>query len=102
MSYIPLTIQRMDPNTEEWSDYLHLHAMQVNKTGGGESHGAGAEQYHPRLTFRLRYTKTLEEAVRDNTQLHRIVYRGRTYNIQDYDDYMERHQTVNLVGEAYG
>ena len=31
MSYIPLTIQRMDPNTEEWTDHLQLHALQVNR-----------------------------------------------------------------------
>lgn len=101
MSYIPLTIQVIDPDTEEWSDHLHLHAIQVNKTGSGESFAAGAEQYHPRLTFRLRWCKALED-VAYNTQLYRIVYRGHTYNIQDYDDYMEKHQTVNLVGMAYG
>lgn len=101
MSYIPLTIQRMDPDTEEWTDHLHLHALQVNKAPATESFGAGADQYHPRLTFRLRWCKALED-VAHNTQTHRIVYRGHTYNIQDYDDYMEQHVTVNLVGMAYG
>lgn len=101
MSYIPVTIQAMDPDTEKWGDLLHLHARQVNKTGGSESFGAGAEQYHPRLTFTLPWCKALE-AVAYNTQLHRIVYRGHTYNIQDYDDYMEQHIEVNLVGVAYG
>ena len=101
MSYHPLTIQRMDPDTEDWTDHLQLHALQVNKTGGGESFAAGAEQYHPRLTFKLRYCAALEDVVY-NPQLHRIVYRGRTYNVQDYDDYMEQHRIVNLVGVAYG
>jgi SPP1 family predicted phage head-tail adaptor len=101
MSYHPLTIQRMDPDTEEWTDHLQLHALQINKAPAGESFAAGAEQYHPRLTFRLRWCKALED-VAHNTQLHRIVYRGRTYDIQDYDDYMERHIEVNLVGVAYG
>ena len=50
MSYYPVTIQRQDPDTEEWTDLLHLHALKVNKTGGGETTGAGAEQFHPRLT----------------------------------------------------
>lgn len=101
MSYHPLTIQVIDQDTEEWSDHLHLHALQVNKTGAGENFNAGAEQYHPRLTFRLRWCKALED-IAYNTQLYRIVYRGHTYNIQDYDDYMEQHKTVNLVGMAYG
>ena len=101
MSYYPFTIQRMDPETEEWSDLLHLHALQINKTGGGETHNAGAEQYRPRLTFEVRYCKALEEAVY-TPQLHRIVYRGRVYDIQDYDDFMEQRRTVRLVGVAYG
>lgn len=101
MSYIPVTIQRMDPDTEEWSDRLHLHALQVNKTGGGENFAAGADQYHPKLTFTLRWCKALED-IRYNTQQHRIIYRGHTFNIQDFDDYMEQHITVQLVGEAYG
>lgn len=98
---IPFTIQRQDENTEEWADLLHLHALQVNKTGGGETTNAGAEQFHPRLTFEVRYSKALEDVVY-NPQVHRIVYRGRTYNIQDYDDFMEQHRTVRLVGVAYG
>ena len=101
MSYIPLTIQRMDPDTADWTDHLRLHALQVNKTGGGESFSAGAEQYHPRLTFRLRWCRALE-AMRYNTQEYRILYQGHAFNIQDYDDYMEQHKTVNLVGVAYG
>ncbi len=101
MSYHPLTIQVIDQDTEEWTDHLHLHALQVNKTGGGETSNAGAEQYHPRLTFELRWCKQLEDVVY-RPQLYRIVYRGRTYNIQDYDDFMEQHRTVRLVGVAYG
>lgn len=101
MSYHPLTIQRLDENTEEWTDLLHLHALKVNKTGAGESFNAGAEQYHPRLTFTLRYCKALEE-IAHATQTHRIVYRGHNYDIQDYDDFMEQHLEVNLVGMAYG
>ncbi len=99
---IPFTIQRQDPDTEEWADLWDLHALKVNKTGAGESFNAGAEQYHPRLTFEVRYFKALEEAVRYNTQQHRIVYQGKYFNIQDYDDFMEQHRTVYLVGVAYG
>lgn len=101
MSYIPFTIQRQDPDTEEWADLWRLHALKVNKTGGGESSNAGAGQYHPRLTFEVRYFKGLED-LRYNTQAHRIVYRGQTFDIQDYDDFMEQHRTVQLVGVAYG
>lgn len=101
MSYHPLTIQRMDPDTEEWTDHLRLHALQVNKAAGSESFAAGAEQYHPRLTFRLRWCQALED-LKYNTQEYRIVYRGHNFNVQDFDDYMEQHRTVQLVGVAYG
>lgn len=101
MSYYPLTVQQMDPETETWHDLLHLHALQVNKTGGGETHNAGTEIFHPRLTFDLRWCKALED-VAYKPQTHRIIYRGRTFNIEDYDDFMEQHRTVRLVGVAYG
>ena len=56
MSYFPLTIQRMDEETEDWTDYLKLHALRVNQPvsygfGDRESHAAGAEQFHARLLF---------------------------------------------------
>jgi SPP1 family predicted phage head-tail adaptor len=101
MSYYPLKIQRMNQETEEWDDLLQLHALKVNKTGGGESYAAGAEQFHLRLTFELRWRKALEDIIHQ-PQIHRIVYRGWTYNITDYDDFMEQHRMIRLVGEAYG
>lgn len=101
MSYIPVTIQAMNPETEEWADLLRLHALQVNRAGGAETYAAGAEQYHPRLTFTLRWCRALE-ALRYKTQDHRIIYGGQAFNITDWDDYMEQHLTVKLTGEAYG
>ena len=101
MSYFPVVIQKMDPETEEWRDHLKLHAIQVNRSGGSETFNAGREQFHPRLTFDLRWCRALE-VLRWDTQHHRIVYQGHALNIVDYDDYMEQHLTVRLVGEAYG
>lgn len=97
----PFTIQVQDPDTEKWVDLLHLHALKVNKTGGGETSSAGAEQFRPRLTFEVRWQPALENVIY-SPQVHRILYRGRTYDIQDYDDFMEEHRTVRLVGVAYG
>ena len=101
MSYFPVTIQHQDPDSEEWSDLLHLHATKVNRAGGGEAFNAGREQYHPRMTFDFRWCKALE-ALRWDPAAHRVVYHGHTFNITDYDDYMEQHLTVRLTGEAYG
>ena len=95
----PITIQAQDPKTEEWADKLHLHAY-VNKTNGGTAFNAGADQYRASLTFQVRYCKALEELA-FNPQPFRIIYRGRTFKVTDYDDYLERHATVKLVGEFY-
>lgn len=96
----PITIQQQDPLTEEWADRWKLHAR-VNKTGGGQALNAGADQYRATLTFEVRYFKALEE-LRFNPQPFRVVYRGHNFKLVDYDDYMEQHRTVKLVGEAYG
>lgn len=96
----PIIIQIQDPETEEWADKWKLHAR-VNKTGGGQALNAGADQYHATLTFEVRYFKALEE-LRYNPQPFRVMYRGHSFKLTDYDDYMEQHRTVKLVGEAYG
>lgn len=96
----PISIQVQDPNTEEWVDRLYLHAA-VNKTGGGSNFRAGTDQNSASLTFKLRYVRALEELAY-NTQPYRILYRGRTFRVVDYDDYMEMHREVKLVGEYYG
>lgn len=96
----PITVQTQHSTTEEWSDRWKLHAR-VNKTGGGQALNAGADQYRATLTFEVRYFKALEE-LRFNPQPFRVVYRGHNFKLVDYDDYMEQHRTVKLVGEAYG
>jgi SPP1 family predicted phage head-tail adaptor len=80
--------------------HLHLHA-EVNKTNGGAAFKAGADQYRATLTFTVRYTRSLEDLA-NGPQPFRILYRGRTYKLVDYDDYMERHRDVKLTGELYG
>lgn len=95
----PITIEVQDPDTEQWAERLKLHAR-VNKTGGGQALNAGADQYKASLTFELRYVKALE-AIAYNTQPFRVIYRGRKFKVVDYDDYMEQHRTIKLVGEFY-
>lgn len=101
MAYIPVTLQHQDPDTLAWSDVQLLHAIQVNKTGGGESFDAGADQYHAWLTFVFRWTPLIEQ-IHFDPQSYRLMYRGHSFDIRDYDDYMERHQTVRIMGVCYG
>ncbi len=95
----PIVVQVQDPDTEDWKDSLHLHAR-VNKTGGGAAYNAGADQYRASLTFEVRYVRALED-IAYGPQPFRILYRGRTFKVTDYDDYMEQHRSVRLVGELY-
>lgn len=100
MSYHPFTIQIQD-DAGDWSDLWQLHARQVNKTGGGQSYNAGADQYRATLTFEVPYFKDLE-AMRYSPQLYRIMYQGHAFKLADYDDFMESRRIVKLVGAAYG
>lgn len=95
----PIKIQKMDETTEKWADLYSLHAR-VNKTQGTEATTSGATRPQVSRTFEVRYFKALED-IAMNTQIYRIEYRGHTYNIVDYDDYMESHQTVKLIAEVY-
>ena len=94
----PITIEKLNLDTDEWSTLFKLHAH-VNKTGGNEFQGSGAQRSKATRTFQVRYFKSLEEICL-NTQLYRIIYREHAYNVVDYDDYMEQHKTVKLIGEA--
>lgn len=95
----PIVVQVQDQNTEAWTDKLKLHAK-VNKTGGGQALNAGADQFRASLTFEVRYVKALED-IAYNTQPYRVIYRGRKFKVTDYDDFMEQHRTVRIVGELY-
>ena len=61
---------------------------------------AGAVQSNVERIFEVRYCPPLKE-IEFNTSLYRVVYNGMTYNVTDYDDYMERHINVKLVGLSY-
>ena len=98
--YHPITVQIQDENTLEWSNKWNLHAR-VNKAGGGQTFNAGADQYTTTLTFEVRYFEGLED-MRYSPQLYRVLYRGHKFKLQDWDDFMEQHRTVKLVGAAYG
>ena len=96
----PIIIQTRDEDTETWIDKFTLHAR-VNKSGGSEYLSAGAVQSRSNRVFEVRYFPEIED-IDDNRDMYRILYRDRTYNITDYDDYLEQHKTVKLLGVSYG
>ena len=96
----PIVIERQDPRTEKWSSVWGLHASVNKSRSANEYLSAGATQAKRTLVFEVRYFAGLA-ALADNTQMYRVVYEGIPYNIEDYDDYMEGHKTVKLLGVSY-
>ena len=96
----PIQIQYLDQTTGQWSTVLNAHAH-VNKYSGSEYLSSGADQSKSSMTFTVRYSPKVAKIFL-NTQLYRIVYRGTVFDIQDYDDYLERHQSVKLLASARG
>lgn len=95
----PVVLQKQNETTEKWENVLFLHAK-VNKTGGSQTFAAGADQFPARLNFDFRYCQALEE-IRYQPELYRLIYRGHTFQVIDYDDYLEQHKTVRIVGKLY-
>ena len=101
MSYDkPITIQKIDQASELWADLYRLHA-DINKASSGSEYlNAGANQSKTSLVFKIRYFKDLEDINYDRGA-YRIIYRGRPFNITDYDDFNESHREVKLLGVSY-
>ena len=96
----PITIQRINETTETWTDAFKVHAK-INKSKSDDEYlSGGASQGKKNLTFEVRYFADLED-ISFNTQLYRIIYRGVPFDIVDYDDFMEHHKTVKLLGVSY-
>ena len=96
----PILIEKKNIVTKQWEPAFNVHAS-VNKSGGSEYLNGGAIQSRSNLVFEVRYFPDLED-IDARRAFYRIIYRGRTFNIKDYDDFYEQHKTVKLLGESYG
>lgn len=96
----PILIEKKNTVTKQWEPAFNLHAS-VNKSGGSEYLNGGAVQSRSSRVFKVRYFPALED-IEERRAFYRIVYKGRNYNITDYDDFEEKHETVKLLGESYG
>lgn len=95
----PITIQRIN-ESEDWEDVFNVHAFINKAKSDNEFLNAGAIQAKRSLTFEVRYFAALED-VSFNLQSYRILYKGRPFDIKDFDDFMLRHETVKLLGVSY-
>lgn len=95
----PITIQRIN-ESEDWEDVFKVHAFINKAKSDNEFLNAGAIQAKRSLTFEVRYFAALED-VSFNLQSYRILYKGRPFDIKDFDDFMLKHETVKLLGVSY-
>ncbi|MDD2954351.1 MAG: head-tail adaptor protein [Parabacteroides sp.] len=90
----------MNETTEVWEQFEKVHAT-VNKSGGSAYLGSGAEQSSASKTFTFRYHEKFS-VIQFNKQLYRIIYGGYVYNVEDYDDYLEKHLSIRILGVSKG
>lgn len=95
----PITIQRINSDTELWEDVYQVHASVNKAQDDNEYLRVGAIRQKRRIVFEIRYFSDLE-AISFNTQYYRVVFEGNVFNITSYDDYLLRHKTVKLLGES--
>lgn len=96
----PIIIEKIDEETEKWVEVFSIHA-EVNKgKSDSEYLSAGAVRAKKLRTFDIRFFKAIE-AIEDNTQNYRIIFKGIPFNVIDYDDYKSEHKNVRLLGAAY-
>lgn len=95
----PIIIQHMNEE-EKWELVAKVHAS-VNKASGNAYLGSGAEQSSSGKTFTFRYSPVFSD-IQFNKQSYRIIYGGVIYTIEDYDDYLEKHISIRLLGVSRG
>lgn len=96
----PITIQKLNLETETWSDYYSTHAN-INKAGGREYFNASSVISNSTFNFKVRYCETIKN-IQYETEIYRVLYDRRYFNIKNVDNYnMENHE-LTLVGEFNG
>lgn len=80
-----IVIEKMDEETEVWSEYYSCRAK-VNTSGGNEYLAGGAERSSSDVDFRVRYCTALENMYL-NTQIYRILFRNGVFNAKVVDNF---------------
>lgn len=97
---LPIQIQKLNLDSEVWEDYFLTYAN-INKSSGREYVNASTNISSSTYNFRTRYCQKIEEVLFD-TEIYRILYNGRFYDIKNVDRYAESKNEVTLIGEYNG
>lgn len=96
----PILIQKLDEDTEKWSDYYSTHTN-VNKASGKEYFNASTNISNSTYNFKVRYCEKLKELL-FNTEIYRVVYESRCYDIKNVDRYAESKTELTIIGDYNG
>lgn len=96
----PILIQKLDEDTEKWNDYYSTHAN-VNKASGKEYFNASTNISASTYNFKVRYCEKLKELL-FNTEIYRVVYENRCYDIKNIDRYAESKTELTIIGDYNG
>ena len=109
--YKIIKIQKLNSETEVWRDfYLSKKAEEkkdatihadINKTSGKEYFNARTEISSSTFNFKIRYCEKLSDLM-FNSQIYRIIYESKIFNIKNTDDFKLNHQELIIVGEFNG
>lgn len=97
---LPILIQKLNIDTEQYENYYRTHAN-INKVGGNEYQRASTNISNSTFNFKVRYCKLMEDVI-FNTEIYRVVYNNRCYDIKNVDHYGESKTELTIVGEYNG
>ena len=95
-----IKIQKLNLDTEVWEDYFNAHAN-INKSSGKEYFNARTEISSSTFNFSVRYCKKLEDIMYE-TEIYRIVYDAKCFDIKNVDNFMLRNNELVIVGDFNG
>lgn len=96
----PILIEKLNLDTEKWGEYYSTHAN-INKVGGKEYEQASTNISNSTFNFKVRYCEKMKEVI-FNTEIYRVVYENRCYDIKNIDHYGENKTELTITGEFNG
>lgn len=97
---IPILIQKLNLDTEQYEAYHSTHAN-INKIGGKEYTQASTNISNSTFNFKVRYSAMIEPVI-FNTEIYRVVYNNRCFDIKNIDHYGEAKGELTITGEYNG
>lgn len=97
---IPIRIEKLNLDTEDYETYYSTHAN-INKVGGKEYENASTNISNSTFNFKVRFCELVKAMIYD-TELYRIAYDNRYYDVKNVDRYGESTNELTIIGDYNG